>query len=82
MEDFISYILRGIVEVFDKFEINIEEVVELLKARRIRRNSYVVSGELFFVIFMNLIFGCSKELDSVENSDSEVFIRKRIRVKF
>lgn len=82
MEDFISYILRGIVEVFDKFEINIEEVVELLKARRIRKNSYVVSGVLFFVIFINLIFGCSKELDSVENSDSEVFIRKRIRVKF
>ncbi|XP_068717950.1 PHD finger protein rhinoceros-like [Montipora capricornis] len=81
VEDSISHTLRGTAEAFDKSETNIEEAAESSKARRTRRNSHAVSGASPFAISMNLIPGCSKEPDSVENSDSEVFIRKRTRVK-
>ena len=60
---------------------NTEEVLELPSVRQTRRNSYAVNQVTSSQSSTDLIAGCSKDSDSAESSDSDVFRRKRARVK-
>lgn len=58
-----------------------EEVLELPSVRQTRRNNYAVNQVTSSQLSTDLIAGCSKDSDSAESSDSDVFRRKRTRVK-
>ncbi|XP_074621877.1 uncharacterized protein LOC141880294 isoform X2 [Acropora palmata] len=60
---------------------NTEEVLELPSVRQTRRNNYAVNQVTSSQSSTDLIAGCSKDSDSAESSDSDVFRRKRARVK-
>ena len=60
---------------------NTEEVLELPSVRQTRRNNYAVNQVTSSQSSTDLIAGCSKDSDSAESSDSDVFRRKRTRVK-
>lgn len=60
---------------------NTEEVLELPSVRQTRRNNYAVNQVTSSQTSTDLIAGCSKDSDSAESSDSDVFRRKQTRVK-
>lgn len=60
---------------------NTEEVLELPSVRQTRRNNYAVNQVTSSQSSTDLIAGCSKDSDSAESSDSDVFRRKQTRVK-
>lgn len=58
-----------------------KEALETPSVRQTRRNSHAVTQVTSSQPPTDLIAGCSKDSDSAESSDSDVFRRKRTRVK-